>query len=285
MCPRHPPHPTAQVTVLLLFRLLAEEPLYPIKGVLHYISNHNLIPTNVGVKRVVSYSVPISNHNLSLASTFLIKVVSYSVPISNHNLSWASTFLIKLYLILFLYQTTTALGRPRWHFCCILFCSYIKPQPFVGINLFNKSCILFCSYIKPQPCPTVARSRGCCILFCSYIKPQLFNERQRRNNGCILFCSYIKPQRTRCHLCDRIVVSYSVPISNHNLLYYGGWRIMLYLILFLYQTTTVACDSMPFTCCILFCSYIKPQRNGVVNLFSHSCILFCSYIKPQRVNS
>ena len=56
---------------------------------------------------VVSYSVPISNHNVAALLNCWTGVVSYSVPISNHNVPLPVPPLDVLYLILFLYQTTT----------------------------------------------------------------------------------------------------------------------------------------------------------------------------------
>ena len=56
-----------------------------------------------------------------------------------------------LYLISFLYQTTTV----NWCFevadRCILSLSYIKPQPGTDEGADVDSCILSLSYIKPQP--------------------------------------------------------------------------------------------------------------------------------------
>ncbi len=100
---------------------------------------------------------------------------------------------------------------------CILFCSYIKPQLTCYVTITWPGCILFCSYIKPQlACSMLTTWRGC-ILFCSYIKPQPYTTSNPMTYGCILFCSYIKPQQGRATHNNFVVVSYSVPISNHNL--------------------------------------------------------------------
>ena len=81
------------------------------------------------------------------------------------------------------------------------------------------------------------RARGC-ILFRSYIKPQLGKGQARWREGCILFRSYIKPQRpVLIELCQHV----------------------LYLIPFLYQTTTHRRARAQAPGCILFRSYIKPQ--------------------------
>ena len=124
-------------------------------------------------------------------------------------------------------------------------------------------CILFCSYIKPQLYVATMTNSLCCILFCSYIKPQPRTTQENHCDSCILFCSYIKPQLRIDHSTDPWVVSYSVPISNHNA--YG-------------------CRHGNVAGCILFCSYIKPQRRAVPEYNPACCILFCSYIKPQRDN-
>ncbi len=55
-----------------------------------------------------------------------------------------------LYLILFLHQTTTKGSSLYEVQRCILFSSYIKPQPYVSSYVNSNGCILFSSYIKPQ---------------------------------------------------------------------------------------------------------------------------------------
>ena len=56
-----------------------------------------------------------------------------------------------------------------------------------------------------------------CILFHFYIKPQRGRDRIQRYDGCILFHFYIKPQLSFPWCAKRIVVSYSISTSNHNL--------------------------------------------------------------------
>ena len=99
-----------------------------------------------------------------------------------------------LYLILFLYQTTTVADAVHLLLGCILFCSYIKPQPLPRNTLKQQSCILFCSYIKPQ----LATMSSPSPLVVSYSVPI-------SNHNLLLHL---------IHLFQ--VVSYSVPISNHN---------------------------------------------------------------------
>ena len=57
----------------------------------------------------------------------------------------------------------------------------------------------------------------------------------------------------------REVVSYSISTSNHNKKTQNALNLLLYLIPFLHQTTTVLLISLYLTRCILFHFYIKPQ--------------------------
>ena len=143
-----------------------------------------------------------------------------------------------------------------------------------------------------------------CILSCSYIKPQLKTGTIAHLLGCILSCSYIKPQPLVDRLKGTIVVYYHVPTSNHNVNDCYQTIVRLYIIMFLHQTTTsyheveypgglyiimflhqtTTCTSLARSarCCILSCSYIKPQLRRCNTLFCFCCILSCSYIKPQQ---
>ena len=78
------------------------------------------------------------------------------------------------------------------------------------------------------------------------------------------------------------VVYYHVPTSNHNYLSCIAKIALLYIIMFLHQTTTCSGSWRSGTGCILSCSYIKPQRRNVVICHNQCCILSCSYIKPQQ---
>ena len=99
--------------------------------------------------------------------------------------------------------------------------------------------------------------------------------------GCILSCSYIKPQRLRFLKRLKTVVYYHVPTSNHNFLKLRIITEALYIIMFLHQTTTYSRFFQKKNCCILSCSYIKPQQLSHLPCKESRCILSCSYIKPQ----
>ena len=123
----------------------------------------------------------------------------------------------KLFIILFLHQTTTH------HRCCMT-----KTQLFIilflhqtttlgGVFMTNKGCLSSCSYIKPQPPPKA-------------IFPLL---------SCLSSCSYIKPQRWSSVNVSTLVVYHLVPTSNHNPSLVRSPSSLLFIILFLHQTTTV----------------------------------------------
>ena len=77
------------------------------------------------------------------------------------------------------------------------------------------------------------------------------------------------------------VVSYSISTSNHNLVLIRPQTLLLYLIPFLHQTTTMFCCIYATLCCILFHFYIKPQLYAWIYELRYCCILFHFYIKPQ----
>ena len=130
---------------------------------------------------------------------------------------------------------------------------------FVVMLIYLKRCISYYSYIKPQRLRRYAFRQMCCISYYSYIKPQ----------------PGLNPQLTN------VVVYHTIPTSNHNcrqslppclLLYIILFlhqtttlgrstkkRCLLYIILFLHQTTTLGRIILPATCCISYYSYIKPQ--------------------------
>ena len=56
---------------------------------------------------------------------------------------------------------------------------------------------------------------------------------------------------------------------------------LLYIVLFLHQTTTTSITTTIMISCISYYSYIKPQRIILLPLYVESCISYYSYIKPQ----
>ena len=78
------------------------------------------------------------------------------------------------------------------------------------------------------------------------------------------------------------VVYHLVPTSNHNRWANYILRPMLFIILFLHQTTTRKEKRMAEKCCLSSCSYIKPQLPYLCPRLIQRCLSSCSYIKPQR---
>ena len=142
-----------------------------------------------------------------------------------------------LYIVLFLHQTTTPCLSSMQYQCCISYYSYIKPQP-----------------------PRHSRhSLHSCISYYSYIKPQLSKNGTRMRNRCISYYSYIKPQLVPKMCLFNEVVYRTIPTSNHNWYRCSIAISLLYIVLFLHQTTTLYKHHISFFCCISYYSYIKPQ--------------------------
>ena len=77
------------------------------------------------------------------------------------------------------------------------------------------------------------------------------------------------------------VVYRTIPTSNHNVKIDQVTTTALYIVLFLHQTTTIACFGPLSLSCISYYSYIKPQLPMNSAAFIQGCISYYSYIKPQ----
>ena len=78
------------------------------------------------------------------------------------------------------------------------------------------------------------------------------------------------------------IVLYRLSTSNHNLLLFGVDVQQLSYIVFLHQTTTVACDRHRPNNCLISSFYIKPQLRCCCNLCTPDCLISSFYIKPQH---
>ncbi len=78
-----------------------------------------------------------------------------------------------------------------------------------------------------------------------------------------------------------LVVPYHFSTSNHNPRCSIIILIMLYLITFLHQTTTLYTSVNTSTGCTLSLFYIKPQRQAIAAALDEGCTLSLFYIKPQ----
>ena len=124
-----------------------------------------------------------------------------------------------------------------------------------------------------------------------------------RIGSCISYYSYIKPQLSWLAHAVFPVVYHTIPTSNHNnrrsesllsvlyiilflhqtttLFQRKEYLHPLYIILFLHQTTTVQPYYLHLCCCISYYSYIKPQLSYQLMDGFRGCISYYSYIKPQ----
>ena len=163
---------------------------------------------------------------------------------------------------------------------CLSSCSYIKPQRGIVKWLIILRCLSSCSYIKPQPVryllgglrvvyhlvPTSnhnrqSRKKPAHRLFIILFLHQTTTKDAGTINAprCLSSCSYIKPQPYNGPTHRTFVVYHLVPTSNHNKEGETYGREMLFIILFLHQTTTLQIAIILSRCCLSSCSYIKPQ--------------------------
>ena len=187
---------------------------------------------------VVSLTVPTSNHNREIIQKFSRGVVSLTVPTSNHNLQAQVKNINALYLLLFLHQTTTRTAGYSSTLSCISYCSYIKPQPYRK-GKTRSHVVSLTVPTSNHNWPAAARHP---VSVVSLTVPT--------SNHNIL-CEPVLPADvvsltvpTSNHnwwtvtLCPWIVVSLTVPTSNHNHREQIMSGHLLYLLLFLHQTTT-----------------------------------------------
>ena len=144
-----------------------------------------------------------------------------------------------------------------------------------------------------------------CISYYSYIKPQQFRCRGCWRLRCISYYSYIKPQLPSAFTYLGEVVYRTIPTSNHNLRLVLVLVFLLYIVLFLHQTTTWALFSImnwelyivlflhqtttvSLSRLLTFALYIVlflHQTTTTIRIYISwwSCISYYSYIKPQLV--
>ena len=143
-----------------------------------------------------------------------------------------------------------------------------------------------------------------CISLYSYIKPQPGHRQGRSRRGCISLYSYIKPQLTCCFISYFYVVYLYIPTSNHNaldlvkhdsLLYIfiflhqtttslqgKGDSQQLYIFIFLHQTTTTSCKTKKVIQLYIFIFLHQTTTALSASMLTLSCISLYSYIKPQQ---
>ena len=140
---------------------------------------------------------------------------------------------------LFLHQTTTsaALKRASSELYMSLFLHQTTTLPLFLVTHITLYMSLFLH--QTTTCESSFSFIFCCICLYSYIKPQRKMGLVVLRGSCICLYSYIKPQHVRGRRENHHVVYVSIPTSNHN----RGCPIrkpsLLYMSLFLHQTTTL----------------------------------------------
>ena len=187
---------------------------------------------------VVYHLVPTSNHNEVDCKAIRHMVVYHLVPTSNHNYMAMNQLTNGLFIILFLHQTTTfRVLLPPW-LCCLSSCSYIKPQRSMRYHSTRVGCLSSCSYIKPQP--MIEKMNAESVVY--HLVPTSNHNVQKILLGDSTVVYHLVPtsNHNRLPVLSNVkyVVYHLVPTSNHNRFKSLGIDGMLFIILFLHQTTT-----------------------------------------------
>ena len=144
-----------------------------------------------------------------------------------------------------------------------------------------------------------------CISYYSYIKPQLLFLMERKHS--VVYRTIPTSNHNSHRLGNYLstVVYRTIPTSNHNVQVCNQFRRMLYIVLFLHQTTTQSCIWYETLKLYIVLFLHQTTTNSDVSqviwtlyivLFLHqtttprshcplycSCISYYSYIKPQRL--
>ena len=99
--------------------------------------------------------------------------------------------------------------------------------------------------------------------------------------GCISYYSYIKPQPNYESSRIRAVVYRTIPTSNHNPDVQRGQPYLLYIVLFLHQTTTELSILEHSSLLYIVLFLHQTTTTNWRDIFRKGCISYYSYIKPQ----
>ena len=170
----------------------------------------------------------------------------------------------RLYIVLFLHQTTT-------YECSFSYNDRLYIVLFLHQTTTFRLMLLYflLLYIVLFLHQTTTLQRSYCSGYALYIVLFLHQTTTSRVYYflalcCISYYSYIKPQLWLIHLISVLVVYRTIPTSNHNWLRLCYYFWLLYIVLFLHQTTTVGGLFGISACCISYYSYIKPQLSIVI---------------------
>ena len=209
----------------------------------------------------------------------------------------------ELYYIVSLHQTTTIACIITHLISCIISFLYIKPQPKRHERKCLCRCIISFLYIKPQrnvycglPAKVVlyrfsTSNHNCQYQF--YVQGVVVLYRFSTSNHNCVFMLVIAPRvvlyrfSTSNHNKNKHlgsvthVVLYRFSTSNHNFTKKFIYESLLYYIVSLHQTTTLAAIALFSSCCIISFLYIKPQLRRNQPQAQECCIISFLYIKPQ----
>ena len=187
---------------------------------------------------------------------------------------------------------------------CLSVYSYIKPQHGKVSHQPQHRCLSVYSYIKPQLVASSTSPATCCLSVYSYIKPQrcsvcvlilgvvylsipTSNHNHQRaflHVGNVVYLSIPTSNHNTedYHVKPPVVVYLSIPTSNHNTCPSQCPCVMLFICLFLHQTTTVV--SLGRTARVLFICLFLHQTTTIEDIIRplSSCLSVYSYIKPQH---
>ena len=165
-----------------------------------------------------------------------------------------------MYIVLFLHQTTTGNALAYLLYSCISYYSYIKPQQISeNANYFK---------VVYRTIPTANHNPehdGARYEWVVYRTIPTSNHNLFSTIGVAVFVVYrtIPTSNHNAPLqreSQPLVVYRTIPTSNHNCRPSRPLCLLLYIVLFLHQTTTlVLVDDSPDGC-ISYYSYIKPQH-------------------------
>ena len=114
---------------------------------------------------------------------------------------------------------------------------------------------------------TTLRSKNyksyCCISLYSYIKPQLWSSSSSTRTVVYLYIPTSNHNGNSTDNSVSIVVYLYIPTSNHNAEGSFQKSYLLYIFIFLHQTTTKGVNRYTHNGCISLYSYIKPQLSEI----------------------
>ena len=152
----------------------------------------------------------------------------------------------QLYLIVFLHQTTTIAVFLLANSNIVSYRLSTSNHNYgIALESMHKIVSYRLSTSNHNLCLPSVRESAYCILSSFYIKPQLYVHVSLSFYDCILSSFYIKPQLVQSGIKFKIIVSYRLSTSNHNPASLCGCSSILYLIVFLHQTTTAVQLALP----------------------------------------